>query len=520
MPGRHFLWLITCCLLNSMATAQNAKSHFSNPSPGAARTLPGSFVIDSSVSGVGIKRGMLLWGRTTASNGSEIFALDEYGLTGGFISRRIGSCPPTQISPGDISKQKIIRSRFFSGYYLVGNIAHCSPVIIRLDINLNPVWSKYIYGIADGNTSVIFDNIIETANGDIVLVGRAGANLLVTRLNYDGIIKWCNSYENEYYYEILPSSLVETTGKRICITGTIRRDPAEQVDDELLFMVIESTGTPVLMKGVNGYGALDDNAGARAAKIVRVGDEAGNNRFLIAGTFLHGRFTNHDPRDYQVLITEIDERGMIRGAWTVIDIDYRNHYQQHEVNDLIFSQDGDDDYTLHLTGGTNSYEARIYYLRLRYTAGTMRLLEFKTSSHSAYPNVGDGLEIKKAGLSKIAILANIVAGYEERIEPSYFSASVIIRDQDDKTDDCFESHYPPVNPIDLRTTQYIFRPTARNLVTGNYKFVKGGTGYSTPLCGRFEVDPYQANTDTFNPGELTKKAIYLTVLGMVQVYAF
>jgi hypothetical protein len=508
--------LVVCISAISTTYAQNADQLYFNQMALDHDYQAASFVVDTAPSNSAFKRAFLLWSKNVYRDSAYRFlSLDEFGPTGNFLSEHVNV--HKNVSTRSLFPKKIIKAESFDGYYLLGYVTrsfnlinglqvYSTPVVIKVDANLNPVWVRKIHYAAvspnNQNALIEYNDIIEARNGEVILAGRFSPyfsgqqqRVLVTRLKgTNGNIIWNYYYFNSPVCNAVALSIAEAKDENIALTGYIENcvSPSFTGTRELLYMLLNPAGSPLITeKLVTGQTSLVGD------KIVK---HAGGDVFFISGYIDTYGVTGALNR--QILIVDIKESG------GVISVHHIGDAGTEIANDLIFKDFGHDTYHLFLTGYTSSYDqsvkTEVYYLQLKYSGGGMGLLEFSTFPRpSERYNYRMGVEIKKAGKERFAILDN--ASYNLGNQSQMFT-NVLVRDLNDGSGKCIKRHEPPVVPIDLRIVQL----SSDNINPGFRVYLEGYDRFEkvTPQleCGEFIIDAPNAGTIPGNPDEITRKA--------------
>ncbi len=132
------------------AHAQNADQLYFNQLNTSFDYLAASFVVDTPPPALANKRAFLLWSRNGNPDSTlRCLTLDEFDASGNFISEHANR----HLNPlsENLVPKKIIKSQSFNGYYLLGYVinsgnlinslqVYSTPVVIKVDAQLNPVW--------------------------------------------------------------------------------------------------------------------------------------------------------------------------------------------------------------------------------------------------------------------------------------------------------------------------------------------------------------------------------------------
>ncbi|KAA2238440.1 T9SS type A sorting domain-containing protein [Chitinophaga agrisoli] len=500
MKRQFYLFLSAILLATATTYGQNAQQLYFNQLTTDFDYQARSFVVDTPPSPSGA-RAFLLWSKNfTKDLLVRGLSLDEFDKSGNFLSAQINMQPqsPTET----IQPKKIIKAQRVKGYYLLGYVirsfntingfqVYSTPLVIRLDDNLRPVWIFKIHystiTSANAQSLIEYNDIIEASNGDLVLAGRysdaAGqqSRVLLTRLNAGGAVLWAMQYFPGGC-NVEAFSLTETTNRNLALTGYVEECGSTPSGvRRLLYANISSTGIPIVFEKLgNTPLALE------GSKIVKHTNIAGADEFFITGYVDIVQPTGLTNR--QVLLVDIKESGGL------ITLNHIGDAGSETGNDLTYRDAGNGNYDLYLTGATSSYYTNVkseaFYLQLKYSGHVLGLAEFSTFPSLVSNYVARrGLEIKKAGKDRFAILANndFVIGSQQRN-----FTHVFIRDLGDPTGNCIKLHQPPVTrfSMDVKTIALNFPRLPFTVYRDDFRpFEK-----VTPRleCGDFYVDAYNA----------------------------
>ncbi len=497
---RHFYLFLAAILLATLTYGQNAQQLYFNQLSTDFDYQARSFVVDTPPTPNGA-RAFLVWSKNFTKDLSlRGLSLDEFDKSGNFLSEQINMQPqsPTEA----IQPKKIIKAQRVTGYYLLGYVirsfntingfqVYSTPLVIRLDENLRPVWIYKIHyttiNSSNAQSLIEYNDIIEASNGDLVLAGRYSdapgqqSRVLLTRLNQAGTVLWA--------YQYFPGgcnaeafSLTETTNRNLAVTGYVEEcgsTPSGQ--RRLLYANISSTGIPIVLEKLgNNPLALE------GSKIVKHTNVAGADEFFITGYI--DVVPPIGPVNRQVLLVDIKESG------APITINHIGDAGSENANDLIYKDAGNGSYELYLTGATTSYYTNVkseaFYLQLKYSGQVLGLQEFSTfpSLMSSYV-ARRGLEIKKAGKDRFAILANndfVISNQQRNF------THVFVRDLSDPTGNCIKLHQPPVTrySMDVKTIALNFPRLPFTIYRDDFRpFEKINPRLE---CGDFYIDAYNA----------------------------
>lgn len=528
MKEKLYLFLSVMLMAVPAVLAQNAQQLYFNQLSVDHDYQAASFVVDTPPPSSPLKRAFLLWSKNyTKDPALRGITLDQFDQNGNFLTEQINAQPglPTEY----LLPKKIIKAKLVKGYYLLAYVikspnlingfpVHSTPLVIRLDDNLNPVWIYRIHfatlTTANSQALIEYNDIIEAGNSDIILAGRFSdapaqrARVLLTRLNNAGALLW--TYQ--YYLANCNAeglSIAEATNRNIALTGYIEECSGTSFSGprRLLYATFTAGGIPVVLEKLSaGTQALS------GARIVRHTNIVNGDEFFITGYIDILQSTGAVNK--QILLVNIKESG---GPITVHHI---GDGGPEAASDLKFVNLGGNNYYLYLTGYTGSYytnvKTEVFFLHLKYSSNVLSLAEFSTfpSMSSAY-TARRGLEIKSAGKERFAILAN--ADYT--LSPQLRTYShVHIRDLTDLSGNCIKQHNPPVLPYQLSiTTLGVNFP---RLIFNVYRddFKRFDKVYPRPECGNFFVDPYNASLSPVLPSLARLQAPPVKAQPVLRVY--
>lgn len=503
MNKHLYLAIIAWFIGLSTIQAQNADQQYYNTFALKFHYKAASFVVDTPFQ-ASAPQAFLLWSANVYQDSTKSsLSLDQFDANGNFISEHVVP-QPNKLLPSLLPK-KILRMKNGKGYYLLGYViqsinlingipVYSTPVLIRLDQLLNPVWVQKLHfsavSTANANALIEYNDLIEAANGDVLIAGRyspapAGQqiNILVTRLTNAGTIVWNYQYSTNFTCNANALALTEATDNNIILTGYVELCTSGFGGPrQVLFLRLQSTGTPVV--GFAYLGATTESAGT---KIVKRTNIAGNDAFFISGFTDVTAATGAANR--QVLIMDVRENGGIIGSFHVGDAG------TEESNDLVIRNLGNENYLLYLTGFTTSYytavSKEVFYLQMRYLPGSLGLVEFSTFPQTANYTERYGLEIKAAGKDKFAILANANYVISTPANASTFT-NVLLRDVSTTSQQCIKLHQPPVSVINLDPKQLTASPIALSFKPYTEKYIVFQKVFPKALCGQFIVNAFDA----------------------------
>ncbi|MBL7728685.1 MAG: T9SS type A sorting domain-containing protein [Dinghuibacter sp.] len=464
---KKFTHLLSLLLLvfTGPANAQNADHMYFNSVEPIYHYRAASFEIDSALPMYAFRRGILLWAANTGLDfDMPKLSLDEGDIFGNPVTQHY--VPQPAIENWQLQPKRIIKSIFSKSYYLLGYVfksnnwirnvpVTSTPVVIRLDDNLNPLWIARIHltalSSATSDALIEYNDIYELGNQNLALVGRfatnssARQNVLFTRLNHvNGAILWAFHY-NLWNCHSNAISVDEASNGDLVATGYAEEcnGPAFNGPRTLLFARVNSAGLPVLFRKFvekAGYDVSGDQITRFESTV------AGQNRFFISGyTVVDGNPpSNALLRHRQNLVLDITQGGVINRA-----IQF-GHAGQEEVTDHIFTQRSADSLMLNLTGNTNSYgEPQAYYCTMGYNKTTRVFTVYRYDViRNTYPdgtkyNARYAQEIKFAGSRLFALLLNsyyTASDGSENIVSNLFLRNFATPDDNI----CYKPQFPPV----------------------------------------------------------------------------
>lgn len=454
-------------LLTLTSKAQNADNLYFNSLVSGYDYQAGSFVIDTALPTYAFRRAMLLWSANTGPNAvtERSLSLDETLDNGTTVTQHINQQANAVFK--NLQPKKIIRSRFTTHYYLLAHVINSSHLIngiavassafvLKIDDNLNLVWSSKIHlnPVTTANSLALleYNDIIETANGQLVIVGRFARTqtdrqvVQMVRLNQAaGGIVW------QFHYPVFSChanglSVAEASNGDLAVTGYAEQCtlPAFTGNRQLLYIRTLGTGFPQQIRKFLNPRAFSGD------KITRFISVAGADRFFITGFIDILAATGAVNR--QNLVIDISQNGNINRA---------SHFgespRSEEVNDHIFSRLTivPTTFELYLTGYTTSYTtnaaSEAYFSVLRYNPANLTFVITRYDViRNAYPpftvfQSRRGIEVKNAGPRRFAILTNSVF---QTVNPVYNHAltTVFVRDLAQLASDttCYRPKTPPL----------------------------------------------------------------------------
>ncbi|PWV56848.1 T9SS type A sorting domain-containing protein [Chitinophaga sp. S165] len=503
MSKHLYLAIIAWLIGLSTTQAQNADQQYYNTFALKFHYKAASFVVDTPLL-ASAPQAFLLWSANVYQDSTKSsLSLDQFDANGNFISEHVVP-QPGKLLPSLLPK-KIFRMKSGKGYYLLGHViqslnlingipVYSTPVLIRLDQLLNPIWVQKLHfsavTTANANALIEYNDLIEAANGDVIIAGRyspapAGQqiNILATRLTNAGTIVWNYQYSTSFTCNANALALTEATDNNIILTGYVELCTSGFGGPrQVLFLRLQPTGIPV-----NGFAYLGATTESAGTKIVKRTNIAGNDAFFISG-FTDVTAPTGAP-NRQVLILDVRENGGIIGSFHVGDAG------TEESNDLVIRNLGNESYFLYLTGFTTSYytavSKEVFFLQLRYVPGSLGLVEFSTFPQTASYTERYGLEIKAAGKDKFAILANANYIISNPSNASTFT-NVLLRDLSTTSQQCIKLHQPPVSIINFSPKQLGVSPIALSFKPYAEKYILFQKVYPKLLCGQFNINAYDA----------------------------
>ncbi|HEY8918501.1 MAG TPA: T9SS type A sorting domain-containing protein [Chitinophaga sp.] len=499
---KHLYLLLSILLVATTAShAQNAQQLYFNQLSTDFDYQAASFVVDTPPSPTAASRAFLLWSKNFVKDPAiRGLSLDEFDAAGNFLSENFN--PQPQLPTESILPKKIIRSKQVKGYYLLAYViksiktingfqVYSTPLVIRLDPNLNPLWvAKLHYStITTANAQAIieYNDIIESVNSDVVLAGRYGdapgkqTSVLLTRLTQTGAMVWTYQYPlSVCNAEAL--SLTELTDRNLALTGYLEScSGGPSGPRTLLYAMFNSIGTPAVVERLLGGQALS------GSKIVKHTAIAGADEMFITGYI--DLISPTGAINKQILLVDIKESG------GTITINHIGDAGSEAASDLVAELvPGTNNINLYLTGYTDSYATNLktdaFFLWLKYSNHVLSLASFNTFPTSISNYVAmKGLELKWAGKERFAILANTQMTFGTQLRTN---THVFIRDLNDLSN-CIKTYQPPVTAYQL-----VVQPVTPTMI--RLPFVPYRDEY-TPFnkvqprleCGTFKVDPYNAN---------------------------
>jgi hypothetical protein len=493
--------------------SQNADNLYLNAASSGFDYQAASFVIDSALPSYQFTRGLLLWAANTGTTASRrALSLDEIDSLGTPVAQRLNiqaGLPYKSLQP-----KVIIRSQFGKYYYLLAHVisspnlingrqVSSSAYVLKLDDNLNLVWSSKIHFATIDNTTsqalIEYNNLTETRDGNIVLVGRyaAAANrpqaLQLAKLNQaNGQNIWWFWY---YLWNCNANglSVEEATDGELVVTGYTEQctNPVFAGYRQMLFGRVSRLGAPIqFRKFFNRPG--EDVSGDKINRFLISTDANGNSieRFFITGfTLVNGATPDQPGLGRQNLVADITQTGDILNAahW--------GDSRDEEANDHIFARieiPNTNLFELNVVGNTNSYGAPQAHISvLEYNANTFvfNLRRFDIIKNS-YPNgqvysSRRAHEIKYAGRRQFAILLNSTRAVGSPVYNQQVT-NVFIRDYAVNPEDftCYDPKQPPITAI-----KFLYKDTLAVLQTPPYRIYNELWIAGTPISKKLDCGP-------------------------------
>jgi hypothetical protein len=510
--------ILSSLILTLKLSAQNADEIIFNQYKPRFNYAGASFVIDSGTSlAKAQKRAFLIWATNQQQDTlKRNLSLSEYDPNLNFLTEQ-GSVQEKLGSLLNMFPKKIIKSKFERAYYLLSfisnsNIAtsgfkvYSTPAVYKIDATtLNIIWAEKInlaaISATNANTVIEYNDIIETSDKNIVLVGRYADNvkakesILVTKLKgATGIMIWRHTYKLSNCNEAA-NSVAETTDKRLSLTGYIKKCSGQSFNGnaDLFYMQLLANGTPV--PGSTVRYNWPSNLDIWGDKITCYTAISGSDQLIISG-YVDMQVVGA-AADRQILIMNLKENGALITAQQVGDP------KTDVCNDLIFKNGGNNNYLIYLTGQTSNYNSQdtvtgeAYFMYANFTAssGMTGLNEFSifpvtTPPFNRYTS-RTGLEIKNAGdYNKFAILTTGVYQPVTNIFQTY--TDVLVRDFSDKSGKCIKQAQPPFKQFTINHTIPDVLVDTPQLRAYKIIWLKLSNLIVTPLCQHVQIDPSHA----------------------------
>jgi Secretion system C-terminal sorting domain len=506
-------------LLSWQTRAQNADNlYFTSPAvPNINHDYKAaSFVVDQFP---GSNRGMVLWARSAYSAiANNALTLDELDVSGSPFTQHANI--HANVASGNIVAKKIIESCITRHFYMIGHVRNSthliggftlnfSPVIIKVDANtLNAVWVRKLHfagmTTALAAREIEYNDITETRNGDLVLAGRYRESpnfperVLAARLSAAGGLIWSNFYTIAPNCNAAAFSVVEATDLSLSLTGYVEdcTPPAFTGRRKLLYATLTGAGAPILFERVQNAA----NISLTGDKIVRRTNIAGGDAFFISGFIDIPLATGATNR--QILFMDIRQNGVVINTFHI------GEAGAEVANDMLFKDLGTGVYHIFLTGSTSSYDPAVrteaYFCWLKYDGFGLGLNEFvryprPTTSYTART----GVELKKAGTDRFAILANNVYTVGVPAQNREFS-NIFIRDLADPGN-CIKPQNPPIVFIGMETPTYAKTQTPILTLYGETYTVTPRIPFQRECNpGNFKVDPTAATIVNCKPDQILR----------------
>jgi hypothetical protein len=510
--------IITCLISGLKLSAQNADEIIFNQYKPQFNYVGSSFVIDTGTSlNNSQQRAFLIWANNLQQDTSKRnISLSEYDPTLSFLTEQ-GTPVEKFGSVKNMFPKKIIKSKFERAYYLLSFVSnsnrtingfkvYSSPAIYKIDANtLGVIWAKKINLAAINannlNTVIEYNDIIETSDKNIVLVGRYAdftktkESILATKLKgSSGALIWQHTYKTSNCNEAA-NSVAETKDKKLSVIGYVTKCNGQILtgNTDLFYMQLQPNGIPVA--GNSARYMWPSNLNIWGDKITCYTSVSGQDQLIISGYIDMQNVTGSIDR--QILVMNLRENGNLITAQHVGDA------KSDVCNDLVFSNNGNNNYLIYLTGQTSNYnsqdsvtgEAYFMYANFNATAGITSLPEFSifpvtTPPYNKYTS-RTGVEIKNAGdYKKFAILATGV--YEPVVNTFQTYANVLLRDFSDASGSCIKQQQPPFKQFGIdHTIPDVITDTPKLKV---YKegWIKLNKLTVKALCQHIKIDPSQA----------------------------
>jgi len=343
-----------------------------------------------------------------------------------------------------------------------------------------------------------------------VLVGRYADNtqskefILATKLNgASGALVWQYTYHTSGCNEAA-NSVAETTDKKLSLTGYIKKCTGKTLNGnaDLFYMQLQASGIPVA--GNTARYTLPSNLNIWGDKITCYTAVSGSDQLIISG-YVDMQITG--ATDRQVLVMNLKESGALITAQQVGDP------KTDISNDLIFSNNGNNNYSIYLTGLTSNYnsqdsvagEAYFMYANFNAASGITALNEFSifpvtTPRYNRYLS-RTGLEIKNAGdYKKFAMLT--LGVYEPVTNVYQMYTNVLLRDLADGSGACIKREQPPFKQFGIDNTLpgvFVDTPLFK---TYKITWTKLSKLIVKALCQHIQIDPSHAlNVSSGNKDE-------------------
>lgn len=518
MKNKFFLAVFL--LFTAVCTAQNADILWHNAIGNGRDYQAGSFVIDNS-NIAGNNRGIVVVAKNWDSLAARRLTVDQFDVNGNWIlpgkTNIHAGVPTSAISPVKILKgSPTAPKRYYALGYINNSpntfppLAQSTNTILVLDDAFAVISQFRLHyntiTAAKALHFLRFFDMILLADGNLLLCGYAAVSstatkqLLLCKVSTAGAVIWSGIYPSAPNCSVTAFSAAQAASGRILVTGVI--DSCGSLFKHLWVGRFDNA-TGAFQAGIRYTNTVREMVGYKIVRL-QTGAALGSDRFMITGAIdvaAQGVAINR-----QILLLDINEATLaantmhwVGGARTELG------------NDLIFRQNAANQYSLFVTGYTNSFNGlaqdEAYFLRVRYStlAGSVASL----SEFSTFPNTNStpaytgryGLEIKKAAGTKFAILANTLR--PTGAGQTRFYSSMLIRDTADLTGNCIKIQQPQLVRIIPVTRPLTFTKfdTLRNYTAAwtNYEAVRKDS-----ICGVFKVDPATATTSTSNVDQVLR----------------
>jgi hypothetical protein len=451
-------------------SAQNADGLIFNQYQAQYNYAAASFVIDTGVSATLKKRAFLIWANNLQKDTvKRNLSLSEYDPNLNFLTEQ-GDNGDTLGSVKNMFPKKIIKSKLESAYYLLAYVANSShrigtfrvnssPMIFKLDgSTLALIWARKInlsvINANNVNTIIEYNDIIQTRDKNVVLVGRYATNaktkesVIATKLKgATGALMWQYTYQTGNTCNEGANSVAETTDGKLSLTGYVKKCSGRLFtgNADVFYMELQSTGIPVA--GTYAHYIWPTNLNMWGDEITCYTSVSGKDQLIISG-YVDVQNAAGGPADRQILVMNVRQDGSLVTAQHIGNI------KTDVCNDLIFSKNGTsgNDYLIYLTGQTTTYpqdssfaQAYFMYAKFNTATGISAIGEFSTFPNSTNPfGSRNGLEIKNAGdYKKFAILAT--GAYQPTPgAASQTYSNILIRDLNDATGNCIKQQQVPL----------------------------------------------------------------------------
>ncbi len=529
MKKKFLLQFIICAsfAVSFKASAQNADEIIFNQYLPQYNYVAGSFVIDTGISQANFqKRAFLIWANNLQQDSLKRYlSLSEYDGNLNFLTEQ-GNTAEQLGSVKNMFPKKIIKSKFEAAYYLLayvtnsshkigGFTVYSSPVVFKIDAaTLTLKWARKInvsVNAANANTLIEYNDMIETRDKNIVLVGKFAANtqakefILTTKLKgSSGGLLWQYTYKTGNNCNEAANSVAETKDGNLSLTGYVKKCTIGQSfngNADVFYMQLLSYGIPVPGTFVRFFWPSGLNLWGD--KITCYTSSAGSDQLIISGYIDIQTVTGAINR--QILIMNLKQNG------SLVTAQHIGNTGSDICNDLIFKKNGSsgNDYLIYLTGQTVSTptnaigQAYFMYAKFNTATGVGSIPEFSTFPNSLNPNGSrTGVEIKNAGdYKKFAILATGI--YQPVAGATATYSNVLLRDFNDTSLNCIKKQRVPVTQfgIDRNTSTVTFDTPFLKVYKESW--IKLGTLFVKEPCQHISIDPSHAlNLQAVNKEEI------------------